>query len=151
MDDLYQYNYKPCNIVIYERNKEILLKETSLIAFNKDTKIVVAVGNEAEQLLENSDENIVVMSPLKNGFIANFTEAQIMFKYFINKVYKVKLFSNCKVILCTPPEPTDVEKRAYYEAIRSSGGKQVDITYESIDTIISGRKDEYNIIIGILT
>ena len=150
MDDLYKYKYKPCNIVIYDRKEDILLKEISLIAYNKDTKRVVALGNEAEQLLGNCDDNIVIISPLKNGFIANFSEAQSMFKYFINKAYKSKLFTRPKVIVCTPPEPTEVEEKAYEEVILMSGGKEVYITQELMDTIIPGVKDDYNIIIGIL-
>lgn len=149
MDNSYKYKYKPCTIVIYEGKKDTYLKEISLIAYEKDSKKIVAVGNDAENLL-NSDDNIVIMSPLKNGFIANFEEAHIMFKYFIKKVHKSNVFSKPKVIICVPPEPTDVEEKAYNDTLLFSGAKQVSITQESIDNIMSDEKENYDIIISIL-
>lgn len=78
-----------------------------------------------------------------------WSKSNIMFKYFINEVYKSNFLAKPKIVLCTPPEPTEVEILAYKRAIIMAGAKKVQITEESIETIMATTDVDYDIVIGI--
>lgn len=148
--DEYKFKYKPSEIDIYVKNKDSVMHELSLIAISKSTNGVIAVGNEAREVEQsNTDKSdIVVFSPLRYGFIAEYTYAVMMFKYFIKKSYG-KLLIKPKAILCIPSEPTEVELKVYSEIMLQCGVKEVQFSHESAVIVANNFPDDYKMVIGI--
>ena len=112
------------NTLVYVKNKGIVINEPSVVAINKDTGEVVAVGTLAKQMLGRTPENIVAIRPLKDGVIADFDVTQVMLKYFINKALEKSGFSRPRVVICVPSGVTDVEKMAIEEATVQAGARE---------------------------
>lgn len=148
----YKLKYKPSHIVICVKGKDTKMDELSLIAISKSTNKVIALGNEAERLAETeaANDDVAIFSPLRYGFIAEYSYAVPMFKYFIQKSFG-KSFRKPKVIVCAPPEPTEVELRAYSDLMLQCGARDVLFTQESAERMAEGSPDEYKLIIGIST
>ncbi|MDD6795597.1 MAG: rod shape-determining protein [Clostridiaceae bacterium] len=147
----YKLKYKPSDIVIYIKNKEEILKEVSLVAIDTKSNKVMGLGKEIEdaKLKGQIPEDIVTLSPLKNGFIAEFTIALQMFKYFIQKVNGHNIFKRPKVVVCTPPEPTEVDLKVYEDVMRMCGAKAVMFSKEPAEIMAQSYPEGYSIIIGI--
>ena len=112
------------NTLVYVKSKGIVVNEPSVVAINKDTGEVVAVGTLAKQMLGRTPENIVAIRPLKDGVIADFDVTQVMLKYFINKALEKSGFSRPRVVICVPSGVTDVEKMAIEEATVQAGARE---------------------------
>ncbi len=112
------------NTLVYLKSKGIVINEPSVVAINKDTGEVVAVGTLAKQMLGRTPENIVAVRPLKDGVIADFDVTQVMLKYFINKALEKSGFSKPRVVICVPSGVTDVEKMAIEEATVQAGARE---------------------------
>ena len=99
----------------------------TFVAINLQTKEVLAVGNEAKDMIGRTPGNIVAIRPMKDGVIADFDTTQAMFKYFINKACPRSMFGpKPRVVVCVPSGVTEVEKRAVLEAAISAGAKDKD-------------------------
>ena len=107
---------------------EILISEPSVIAFNKNTGKVVAVGSEAQTMIGRTPSHIVAMRPLEKGVIAEIKSCQKMIKYFVEKSCKNRILRP-RVAICIPSEVTEVERQAVVEAADAAGAKSV-ITIE---------------------
>ncbi|MDE5414500.1 rod-share determining protein MreBH [Alkalihalobacterium chitinilyticum] len=117
------------NILVYSKEKGIILNEPSIVAINKHSHEVVAVGMDAKQMVGKTPENIRVVSPLKNGVIADFDVTAMLLKH-VMKLSAKKLglsFRKPSVIICAPSGSTSVEQRAIIDAVRSCGAKQVEL------------------------
>jgi len=115
------------NTLVFVKNKGIIVNEPSVVAFNTDTKKVLAVGDEAKRMLGRTPGNIIAVRPMKNGVIADFETTRAMLDYFIKKAYKSKpFFHKLRIIICIPSGATEVEKRAVVEAAVSAGAKERD-------------------------
>jgi len=112
------------NTLVYVKSKGIVVNEPSVVAINKDTGEVIAVGTEAKEMLGRTPENIVAIRPLKNGVIADFDVTQVMLKYFIGKALEKSGFSRPRVVICVPSGVTDVEKMAVEEATVQAGARE---------------------------
>ena len=112
------------NTLVYLKSKGIVINEPSVVAINKDTGEVVAVGTLAKQMLGRTPENIAAIRPLKDGVIADFDVTQVMLKYFINKALEKSGFSRPRVVICVPSGVTDVEKMAIEEATVQAGARE---------------------------
>ncbi len=112
------------NTLVYLKSKGIVINEPSVVAINKDTGEVVAVGTPAKEMLGRTPENIVAIRPLKDGVIADFDVTQVMLKYFINKALEKSGFSRPRVVICVPSGVTDVEKMAVEEATIQAGARE---------------------------
>jgi rod shape-determining protein MreB len=112
------------NTLVYLKSKGIVINEPSVVAINKDTGEVVAVGTPAKEMLGRTPENIVAIRPLKDGVIADFDVTQVMLKYFINKALEKSGFSRPRVVICVPSGVTDVEKMAVEEATVQAGARE---------------------------
>ncbi len=112
------------NTLVYLKSKGIVINEPSVVAINKDTGEVVAVGTLAKQMLGRTPENIVAVRPLKDGVIADFDVTQVMLKYFINKALEKSGLSKPRVVICVPSGVTDVEKMAIEEATVQAGARE---------------------------
>ena len=113
------------NTLIYVKGEGIVLREPSVVAINKDTKKVLAVGTEAKEMIGRTPGNIVAIRPLKDGVIADFDVTQTMLKKFIEKVSHKGSFSSPRIVVCYPSGITEVEKRAIDEATKQAGARDV--------------------------
>ena len=112
------------NTLVYLRGKGIVVREPSVVAINKNTKSVMAVGEEAKQMIGRTPGNIVAIRPMQDGVIADFDITQNMIKYFMKKAFKRIGFVKPRVLVCVPSGVTEVEKRAVIEAAEQAGAKE---------------------------
>jgi len=112
------------NILVYEKGKSIILEEPSVVAQNKKTKDILAVGKEAQKMLGKTPGNITATRPLKGGVIANFEMAELMLKHLLKKVIKNRHFFKPVVMICVPIGITGVEKRAVIEVAKEIGARK---------------------------
>ncbi|MCZ8537217.1 MULTISPECIES: rod shape-determining protein [Paenisporosarcina] len=113
------------NVLIHVKGKGIVLNEPSVVAMDRKTKRVLAVGEEARQMVGRTPGNIVAIRPLKDGVIADFDVTEAMLKHFINKLDVKGFLSKPRILICCPTNITSVEQKAIREAAEKSGGKKV--------------------------
>ena len=113
------------NTLIYVKGKGVVLREPSVVAINSDTKRVLAVGDEAKQMIGRTPGNIVAIRPLKDGVIADFDVTQAMLKKFIEKISPKSAFTSPRIVVCFPSGVTEVERRAIDEATKQAGVREV--------------------------
>ena len=115
------------NTLVYVRGRGIVLNEPSVVAIEeyKGRKQVMAVGNEAKQMLGRTPGNIHAIRPLKDGVIADFEIAEEMIKYFICKVHNRRAFASPLIVICVPSGSTAVERRAIQESAEYAGARKV--------------------------
>lgn len=115
------------NTLVFVKNKGIVVNEPSVVAVNTSTKKVLAVGDEAKQMIGRTPGNIVAIRPMKDGVIADFETTRLMLKYFIEKAYKKAFFmSRPRIVVGVPSGVTEVEKRAVVEATINAGAHDKD-------------------------
>lgn len=124
------------NTLAYVRGKGIMVREPSVVAINKNTKAVMAVGEEAKKMIGRTPGNIVAIRPMKDGVIADFDVTQNMLKYFIKKAYSKNRFVRPRVLVCVPSGVTEVEKRAVIEASEQAGAKEAFVIEEPMAAAI---------------
>lgn len=113
------------NTLVFVKNKGIIVNEPSVVAVNTKTRHVLAVGNEAKEMIGRTPGTIVAIRPMKDGVIADFDVTQSMLKYFIEKAYTKGIFSSKpRIVICVPSGVTEVEKRAVVEAAIAAGAKE---------------------------
>ena len=127
-------------VIIYVKGKGIVLREPSMIAVDKNTKEVLAVGKEAKKMLGRVPDNIEIISPLKDGVISNFTLTEKMLKFYIKKVCKNR-FVNRRIMICVPSQITEVEKRAVIDVAMESGAKKVYLIEEPVAAAVGAGLD----------
>ena len=113
------------NTLIYVKGKGIVLREPSVVAINNDVKKVMAIGNEAKDMIGRTPGNIVAIRPLKDGVIADFDVTHTMLRKFIEKVSPKSAFTSPRIFVCFPSGVTEVEKRAIEEATKHAGAREV--------------------------
>ena len=111
-------------ILVYVKGKGIVLREPSVVAIDKNTNQVLAVGQEARKMLGRTPGNIVALRPLKDGVISDYTITERMLKYFIHKVCGKFVFSP-KIMICVPSRVTEVERKAVIDAATHAGARKV--------------------------
>ena len=115
------------NVLVFLRNKGIVVNEPSVVAVNTRNREILAVGDEAKRMIGRTPGSIVAIRPMKDGVIADFETTQAMLRYFIRKAYRRSLFSpRPRVLVCVPSGVTEVEKRAVIEATISAGSRERD-------------------------
>lgn len=112
------------NTLVFVKNKGIIVNEPSVVAIDTFKREVLAVGNEAKDMIGRTPGNIVAIRPMKDGVIADFDITQSMLKYFIKKAVNPSFFNRPRVVVCVPSGVTEVEKRAIIEATLQSGAKE---------------------------
>jgi rod shape-determining protein MreB len=113
------------NVLIHVKGKGIVLNEPSVVAIDRHTNRVLAVGEEARQMVGRTPGNIVAIRPMKDGVIADFDITEAMLKHFINKLNVKGFFSKPRILICCPTNITSVEQKAIREAAEKSGGKKI--------------------------
>lgn len=124
------------NTLIFIKGKGIILREPSVVAINKDANKVLAVGDEAKQMIGRTPGNIVAIRPLKDGVIADFDTTQTMIRRFIEKATSKGSFSSPRIIICYPSGITEVEKRALEDATKQAGARDVRLMEEPMAAAI---------------
>ncbi len=113
------------NVLIHVKGKGIVLNEPSVVAIDKNTNRVLAVGEEARRMVGRPPGNIIAIRPLKDGVIADFEITESMLKHFINKLNVKGFLSKPRILICCPTNITSVEQKAIREAAEKSGGKTI--------------------------
>ncbi|WP_028587673.1 rod shape-determining protein [Desulfocurvus vexinensis] len=127
------------NTCVYVKGQGIVLREPSVVAVKQDNRggrKVLAVGNEAKQMLGRTPANIMAIRPMKDGVIADFDVTQEMLKYFIMKVHNSRRLVRPRIIICVPTGITQVEKRAVKESAESAGAREVYLIEEPMAAAI---------------
>ena len=124
------------NTLVHVKGKGIVLSEPSVVAIQRDTGEVLAVGEEAKQMIGRTPGNIVAIRPLKDGVIADFDVTQAMLKYFIRKAIDTKSFIRPRVIVGVPSGVTEVEKRAVIDATIQAGAREAYLIEEPLAAAI---------------
>lgn len=123
------------NTVIYVKGKGIVVNEPSIIALEENTDKVVAVGNDARQMLGRTHHDIITIRPLKDGVIADFEATEIMIREFIKKANINRMMIG-KIIICVPSGITEVEKRAVRDSAERAGARESDLVAEAMASAI---------------
>ncbi|MBQ6323363.1 MAG: rod shape-determining protein [Bacilli bacterium] len=118
------------NVLIYIKGRGIVLNEPSIVAVDTETKKVIAVGKEANEMLGRTPGKVKAIKPLKDGVIADFELTEIMLNTFIKKIKAKRLFSRPRILICCPTNITQVEKNAIKEATERTGARKVYIEEE---------------------
>ena len=129
------------SILVYIRGKGVVLKEPSVVAFDRDTNKIKAIGEEARLMLGRTPGNIVAVRPLRQGVISDYTVTEKMLKYFIQKALGRKMLKKPRISVCVPSGVTEVEKKAVEDATYSAGAREVAIIEEPIAAAIGAGID----------
>jgi len=129
------------NVLVYIKGKGVVLSEPSVVAINKENEQILAVGEEARQMLGRTPGNIVAVRPLRDGVISDYDITERMIKHFIRKTCKSSKFFKPRIMVCVPSGVTEVEKRAVREAALQAGGKAVFLMEEPIAAAIGAGLD----------
>lgn len=124
------------NVLVYVKGKGIVLREPSVVAVDKDTNRVLAIGEEARRMIGRTPGNIVAIRPMKDGVIADFDVTQAMLKYFIRKAMNTKSFVRPRVVVGVPSGVTEVEKRAVIDAAQQAGAREAYLIEEPMAAAI---------------
>ncbi len=129
------------NVLVYIKGKGVVLEEPSVVAYDRDTSRIKAIGEEARQMLGRTPGNIVAVRPLKQGVISDYSVTERMIKYFIQKSIGKRRFRKPMVSICVPSSATEVEKKAVEDATYEAGARYVKIIEEPIAAAIGAGID----------
>jgi len=112
------------NTLVYINKQGVVLQEPTVVAFDRDSEQIIAVGNEAKKMIGRTPRNIIAVRPMKDGVIADFEVTEKMLRYYIRKAGRRRLFAP-RVVIGVPSGVTQVEKRAVMDAAREAGAREV--------------------------
>ena len=124
------------NTLVYLKGRGIIIREPSVVAIDKYSGNVVAVGTEAKEMLGRTPENLTAIRPLKDGVIADFTATKMMLKYLVDKACQRYVVARPRVVVCIPTGVTEVEERAVEEATLNAGVREAYLLEEPIAAAI---------------
>jgi len=127
-------------VLVYVKGKGIVLREPSVVAIDKNSNKLMAVGEEARRMLGRTPGNIVAIRPLRDGVISDYDITERMLKYFINKICGKRLFKP-RIIVCVPSQVTEVERKAVIDAAEQAGARKVNLIEEPIAAAIGAGLD----------
>jgi rod shape-determining protein MreB len=125
-----------CNTLVYVRGKGIVISEPSVVAVERGTKKVVAVGAEAKRMLWKTPGDIIAIRPLRDGVIADLETTEKMIRYFISKILPRRWFVKPRMVIGVPTCITEVERRAVEESAYKAGAREVKVIEESLAAAI---------------
>lgn len=120
------------SVLVYLKGKGIVLNEPSVVAIDKNSGRMIAVGEEARQMLGRTPGNIVAIRPLRDGVIADYDVTEKMLRYFIQKAVGYRFFFRPRVMVCIPSGVTSVEERAVRQAAIQAGARQAFLIEEPL-------------------
>src|SRR3990167_762307 len=153
------------NTLVYVRGRGVVINEPSVVAINKNTKQILAIGEEAKEMVGRTPAHIVAVRPLVDGVVSDFEVTEQLLKYFISRVHHERFvfFPRPRVVIGIPYGVTEVERRAVEEATTNAGAREVAVI--SLGGIVSSRslriagdelnqdiinfaRDQYNLLLG---
>lgn len=129
------------SILVYVKGKGVVLKEPSVVAFDRDTNMIKAIGEEARLMLGRTPGNIVAVRPLRQGVISDYIVTEKMIKYFVQKALGKRTFKKPNISICVPSGVTEVEKKAVEEAAFAAGAREVHLIEEPVAAAIGAGID----------
>lgn len=129
------------NLLVYIKGKGIVFNEPSVVAINRSKNKILAVGNEARDMIGKVPESISVIRPLKEGVIANYTVTQKMLEFVVERVAGKSFFSKPRIMVCIPTGITSVEKRAALEAAMQAGASKTYLIEEPLAAALGAGLD----------
>src|SRR5437588_2384300 len=124
------------NTLVYVRGRGIVVNEPSIVAINKNTGEVEAVGKEAKEMLGRTPASIVAIKPIRDGVIADFTVTERMLSYFIRKACKRRMFLQPRIVIAVPAEISQVERRAVTDSAYRAGASEVHLVEQAMAAAI---------------
>ena len=124
------------NTLVHLKGRGIIIREPSVVAIDKYTGNVVAVGTEAKEMLGRTPENLNAIRPLKDGVIADFTATRMMLKHLVDKACQRYVIARPRVVVCVPSGVTEVEERAVEEATLNAGAREAYLMEEPMAAAI---------------
>lgn len=124
------------NTLVHVKGKGIVVREPSVVAINRKSNSILAVGDDAKNMIGRTPGDIVAIRPMKDGVIADFDVTQSMLRYFIKKAISTGFMSKPRVVICVPSGVTEVEKRAVEEATLQAGAKEAYLIEEPMAAAI---------------
>jgi rod shape-determining protein MreB len=124
------------NVLIYVKGKGIVLQEPSVVAISVRDNRIVAVGNDAKEMLERTSENLEVMRPMQAGVIAYYDVTEAMLRYFIGRAAGRRRFPGHKIMVSVPVGVTSVERRAVHEAAVQTGAREAYLIWEPLSAAL---------------
>ncbi|MCR5586521.1 MAG: rod shape-determining protein [Lachnospiraceae bacterium] len=129
------------NVLVYIKDKGVVLREPSVVAFDRDTNKIKAIGDDARLMLGRTPGNIVAVRPLRQGVISDYTVTEKMMRYFIQKACGKNRFRKPRISVCIPSAATEVEKMAVEQATYEAGAREVAIIEEPVAAAIGAGID----------
>src|SRR5574344_776912 len=129
------------SILVYIKGKGVVLKEPSVVAFDRDTNKIKAIGEEARLMIGRTPGNIIAVRPLRQVVISEYTVTEKMLKHFIQKAIGKRTFKKPRISVCVPSGVTEVEKKAVEDATLQAGAREVAIIEEPIAAAIGAGID----------
>jgi rod shape-determining protein MreB len=120
------------NVLVYIKGKGIVLREPSVVAIDRDSNRILAIGEEARRMLGRTPGNIIAIRPLREGVIADYDTTESMLRHFIQKVAGKNFFFKPRIMVCIPSGVTTVEKRAVLEAAMQAGARKTYLIEEPL-------------------
>lgn len=127
------------NSLVYLAGEGVVLNEPTVVAITAEERRVVAVGNEAKEMLGRTPGNLVAMRPMREGVIADYVVTEAMLRYFIDRVAGVNRLFKPEVMVCVPAGCTQVERRAVMDATLSAGARNVYLIEEPLAAAIGAK------------
>ena len=129
------------SVLVYVRGKGVVLKEPSIVAFDRDADKIKAIGEEARLMLGRTPGNIVAVHPIVHGVISDYLVAEAMLRYFISKATGRLSFRKPRVSVCIPCNITEVEQKAVEDAAYQAGARDVFLVQEPVASAIGAGMD----------
>lgn len=129
------------SVLVYVKGKGVVLKEPSVVVYDRDKNIVKAIGEEARQMIGRTPGNIIAVRPLKQGVISDYAMTERMVKYFIQKAIGRRTYRRPRVSVCVPSGATEVEIRAVKTSTYQAGAREVVIVEEPLAAAIGSGID----------
>ncbi|MCD8053648.1 MAG: rod shape-determining protein MreB [Lachnospiraceae bacterium] len=129
------------SVLVYIKGKGVVLKEPSVVAYDRDTNEIKEIGEEARKMIGRTPGNIVAIRPLRQGVISDYAITEKMMKYFIRKAMGKKTLRKPRIAVCIPSGATEVEKKAVEDATYQAGAREVSIIEEPIAAAIGAGID----------
>ena len=129
------------SVLVYVKGKGVILKEPSVVAFDRDTNSIKAIGEDARLMLGRTPGNIVAVRPLRQGVISDYTVTEKMIKYFVQKAMGRRTFKKPRISICVPSGVTEVERKAVEEATYAAGAREVLLIEEPVAAAIGAGID----------
>lgn len=124
------------NVLVYIKGKGVVLKEPSVVAIDRDTDKIKAVGEEARLMIGRTPGNIVAVRPLKQGVISDYSVTEQMIRYFIQKAVGKRSYKKPRICVCIPSGATEVETKAVQDAAFQAGAREVFVVEEPLAAAI---------------